>query len=339
MGYRGFGNLINKIVGAGKKDGNVNFHEENGLVGQDMEAFNPVPREPPVGRGFNDWIPIFSGGIQTDSQDNSHDGDLVIDKAIANFNPVIHEPPVVIGHPRENAPAFGWVESLKGEYVDGVNHLFAKFKQVDPEFERLVEGGSYKKRSASFYPDGTLRHVGFLGAMPPAVKGLADVSFSDSEFIEFEQPTDGRNDPSMSGLQTYSESELTTILNKAREDERRKSQLDFSERERKLQQDQRNYDIDQFVKSRVKDGIIPPAMVGSGLVEFMQSIQEAAVFEFAEGTDKSDPLSWFRNFIDDWGKSPLFTEIATRRKGCLSGADQEIEIGKSIAAKANSGIR
>ena len=38
-----------------------------------------------------------------------------------------------------------------------------------------------KKRSASFYPDGRLRHVGFLGAAPPAVKGLADIGFTAEE--------------------------------------------------------------------------------------------------------------------------------------------------------------
>lgn len=143
--------------------------------------------------GFEDWIPIFSGGKQIDSQGNEHDGDSLIDKAIESFKPEYHEPALVIGHPKDNSPAFGWVENLKTEIqkiknVGPVKILYAKFKQVIPEFTQAVKSGLYKKRSASFYPDGRLRHVGFLGAMPPAVKGLADLKFSeDDKAIEFNE--------------------------------------------------------------------------------------------------------------------------------------------------------
>ncbi len=137
-------------------------------------------------KGFNDWIEIFRGGRQVDSMGREHDGDELIEKAVANFDASKHEPPVVIGHPADNAPAFGWVEGLKQELKDGVKVLLAKFKQVQPEFEDMVRRGLFKKRSAAFYPDGTLRHVGFLGAVPPAVKGLADVTFAAGEIASFE---------------------------------------------------------------------------------------------------------------------------------------------------------
>lgn len=52
----------------------------------------------------------------------------------------------------------------------------------------MVRAGRYKKLSASLYaPDSPanpspgawyLRHVGFLGAQPPAIKGLAPVNFA-----------------------------------------------------------------------------------------------------------------------------------------------------------------
>jgi hypothetical protein len=143
--------------------------------------------------GFEDYIPIFQGGKQTDSQGIEHDGDELIEKAVASFSPAEHEPPVVVGHPKDNSPAFGWVESIKKvarQLKDGttVNVLMAKFKDVVPEFASAVQQGLYKKRSASFYPDGRLRHVGFLGGMPPAVKGLADIGFSsEDKAIEFEE--------------------------------------------------------------------------------------------------------------------------------------------------------
>lgn len=61
----------------------------------------------------------------------------------------------------------------------------------------MVSAGRFKKRSASFYrPDSTanpvpgvyyLRHVGFLGAQAPAVKGLKDPEFHDNpdDVVEF----------------------------------------------------------------------------------------------------------------------------------------------------------
>ncbi len=133
-------------------------------------------------KGFDDWIPVFQGGRQIDSAGCVHDGDALIDKALATFNAAKHEPPVVIGHPVENAPAYGWVEGLKKQG----NLLLAKFKQVEPGFADMVKRGLFKKRSAAFYPDGTLRHVGFLGAVPPAVKGLPDVAFAEANAMTFE---------------------------------------------------------------------------------------------------------------------------------------------------------
>ena len=140
-------------------------------------------------KGFDDWIPIFKGGEQRDNQGRLHDGDALIDKAISMFGLNQHEAPIVIGHPKNNDPAFGWVKDLKKIG----NVLYAKFKDVVPEFENLVKRGLFKKRSASFYPDGSIRHVGFLGAIPPAVKGLADLKFAEGEKImnfEFDESKD-----------------------------------------------------------------------------------------------------------------------------------------------------
>jgi hypothetical protein len=126
-----------------------------------------------------------------DASGREHDGDALIEKAVATFDTAKHEPPIVIGHPADNTPAFGWVAGLKKQG----DLLLAKFKQVQPEFEDMVRRGLFKKRSAAFYNDGSLRHVGFLGAMPPAVKGLADVAFSEGEAVSFEFSEDIRAAP------------------------------------------------------------------------------------------------------------------------------------------------
>lgn len=92
--------------------------------------------------------------------------------------------PLVIGHPAVDGPAWGWASRLAA----GKDGLFASPSQLDPAFAKLVRAGRFKKVSASFYaPDNPnnfvpgvyyLRHVGFLGAQPPAVKGLAPVNFA-----------------------------------------------------------------------------------------------------------------------------------------------------------------
>ncbi|WP_019672301.1 hypothetical protein [Psychrobacter lutiphocae] len=132
-------------------------------------------------------IHIFKTGTHTDSHGqtvNFSESDLAA--AVTAYNPDIHQAPIVVGHPKTDAPAFGWVQSLSSE---GGN-LYATPEQVNTEFSEQVKAGSYKKVSASFYPPNSpanpvkgvyyLRHVGFLGAKPPAIKGLQPVEFSES---------------------------------------------------------------------------------------------------------------------------------------------------------------
>lgn len=130
------------------------------------------------GEHMDNWIAIFKTGKHTDSAGIERDwnvGDL--DEIISQYKPGEHEAPVVIGHPADNAPAYGWVEALKREG----EILYARFKNLVPEFVDMVKRGLFKKRSIALYPDLTLRHVGFLGAMPPAVKGLPDVNFEHGQ--------------------------------------------------------------------------------------------------------------------------------------------------------------
>lgn len=99
-----------------------------------------------------------------------------LDTIVNNFNADISAP-IVIGHPKVNSPSYGWVNSLKREGES----LYADYKQVVPEFAEWVDKGLYKNRSISLYPDMRLRHVGFLGAQPPAIKGLEEFQFSEEE--------------------------------------------------------------------------------------------------------------------------------------------------------------
>lgn len=109
-------------------------------------------------------------------------------QAIASsYDPAAHEAPIVVGHPRMDAPAYGWAARFE---VHG-NVLRAVAQQVEPQFAELVNQGRFKKVSMALYgPDHPAnpkpgawypKHVGFLGAVPPAIKGLKSVAFSEAD--------------------------------------------------------------------------------------------------------------------------------------------------------------
>lgn len=137
---------------------------------------------------------IFKTGKHTASGGQTLDfGEELLRGAVAAYDPELHPAPIVVGHPKDNHPAFGWVGGLEFN-EDG--KIVATPDKVNPEFAEMVKAGSYRTRSASWYlPDspanpkpGTLylRHVGFLGAQPPAIKGLGDVQFNEAEgVVEF----------------------------------------------------------------------------------------------------------------------------------------------------------
>jgi len=104
------------------------------------------------------------------------------------YDPQTFDAPIVVGHPKQADPAYGWIGKLE---VGGDGTLLAYPERVAPAFAEAVRDGHYKKVSGSFYPPDHsgnpkpgqyyLRHVGFLGAAAPAVKGLAPVELADDE--------------------------------------------------------------------------------------------------------------------------------------------------------------
>lgn len=116
------------------------------------------------------------------------------------YDPTLHEAPIVVGHPRSDGPAYGWVGGVKR----GSDGLSVEPRDVEPQFAELVKTRRYSKVSACLYGPDTpgnptpgkyyLRHVGFLGAQPPAIKGLKPVTFADAgedliELSEWSQQT------------------------------------------------------------------------------------------------------------------------------------------------------
>jgi len=102
----------------------------------------------------------------------------------ALYSPASKSAPLVLGHPKDDQPTYGQVRGLFVKDGD----LFAQ-AVVDAALETLVKTGRYRYISASFispFASGNptpgayyLRHVGFLGAHPPAVRGMTPPAFAE----------------------------------------------------------------------------------------------------------------------------------------------------------------
>ncbi len=136
---------------------------------------------------FDQAVQIFRAGTHTTDAGQAFTFSAADLREIARrYDPALHEAPVCIGHPATNRPAYGWVSRLEAQGET----LYMRAHQVSAAFAEMVRAGSYKKRSAAFYPPGDpanptpghwyLRHVGYLGAQPPAVKGLDDPTFGEA---------------------------------------------------------------------------------------------------------------------------------------------------------------
>jgi hypothetical protein len=136
------------------------------------------------------WLPIARTGTWTDMTGTPRTIDTnFLDNTVSLYhpnNPAFSEAAFCIGHPRHNSPSFGWAEKIKrvGEY------LFAKPKQLKSEFVKAVKDGYYKYVSPKFRPDGSLKHIALLGAMPPGIKGLGNASESFAAYAEDAEGTE-----------------------------------------------------------------------------------------------------------------------------------------------------
>jgi len=222
------------------------------------------------------WMEAFRAGTQTDSAGVTRTfGEADLDKIVATYNPSAHEAPVVIGHPRNDAPAYGWVEKLERKG----NTLMAKIKDLAPELKDLIAQGRYKKRSIALYPGNRLKHIGFLGAVPPAVKGLADVQFSEAEETYFE----------------FGEDDGISDEIKAKDDEiaQLKAQLDelqkvaaFSEAEAGKKE------FGTFTDKLISEGRLTPAQ-RDHLSEFMDAQPNGGEYYFNESNQSIEGLKKF----------------------------------------------
>lgn len=146
-------------------------------------------------------LEIFKAGTHTDMSGQQLSFSAAdIAASAAAYDPAVFRAPLVVGHPKLNDPAYGWVRAvaIDGEVMQG------EPEQVEAQFAEMVNAGRFPRISASFFhPDSPsnpvpgvwyLRHVGFLGAKAPAVKGLKPASFAeagDGEVVTVEFAANG----------------------------------------------------------------------------------------------------------------------------------------------------
>lgn len=266
------------------------------------------------------WMEIFKAGTQKDSsgkEKNWTEKDL--DEIVSKYNPSVHEAPLTIGHPADNKPAWGWIDSIKREG----NTLLAKTKDIVPAFSEMLKNKMFKKRSVSFSQDYGLRHVGFLGAMPPAVKGLADYNFKEENEITYYQDEIGGNEMDekekeiqelKSKLSEFSEKEKT------KDDEIASLKIELARKELEARKKEHN----DFCEKHIEK--ITPANKND-VVDFMEVMHNAGSYDFAEGTEKN-ALQRFKGFLEKLSKRVEFSEVATKDKAAVKQAAASSEFSE-----------
>ena len=307
-------------------------------------------------------IQIFKAGTHTTAA-----GDLLsfsesdLSATAAAYDPKKHEAPLVVGHPKMDAPAYGWVGGLA--FADGA--LEIEPVQVDPEFSEMVNRGAFKKISASFYSPAApgnpspgvyaLKHVGFLGAAAPAVKGLRTPSFKEAEegVIEF--------DLTAEFTETQSRGEIMSDADKARltaletengklaaeneklktgntalfaENEKLKSDaVAFAEAAATAKKAAQHTEHVAFAEGLIKAGKLLPARRDQTVAFMDNLVEQDSLVEFGEGAGKKSftQLAIYREQLEAMPKIVEFKELAGGN-GATGGVD--VEDSTALAAKA-----
>jgi hypothetical protein len=220
----------------------------------------------------------------------------------AAYNPQKYQAPVVIGHPETDSPAWGWVLDASAE-LDG---LWLDVELL-PEMADLVREGRYKAVSVSLWmPDApgnptpgvwSLKHLGYLGAVPPAVKGLAPTQLqaadTDERTIiitsEASHGAEQQQKEIMTMAETKNDGDAVQLAERERQIAEREAAI--ARRERELKRATYAQEIDAHVAA----GRILPAEK-SDLVELMERLDGAATVTLAEGGERP-ALDLLRDFL------------------------------------------
>lgn len=242
-------------------------------------------------------------------------GEAELAAAASAYNATRDPAPLVIGHPALDDPAYGWVDDLRVE--DGA--LVASASRIEPSFAELVREGRYAKVSARFYPPRHpanpapgawyLKHVGFLGAHAPGIKGLGTVAFAEGDADPADVVTIDFAEDDAPASTPANEEEPMSKPDPALALDERAAQLDQREQAiaareaaaEKAAADARHAENVSFAEGLVNDVKLAPA--GKALVVgLLDHLDATAAVSFGEAGDLT-PAAAFRQLLS--GGAPI----------------------------------
>lgn len=236
--------------------------------------------------------------------------------------------PFVFGHPKHDDPAMGWVGKLQ---MSG-DTLQAVPGDVTPELSEALASKRYRKVSASYYqPDNPanpkpgrfmLKHVGLLGAMAPAVKGLGLIpafAADDETAVTIPQQestvTDTPEAVALSERETAIEAREASIAERESATLEREAAIIAAE---KIATQKEHV---SFAEAQVVAGRLAPA--GKDKVIGLMGVLAASgePVSFGEGEEAVRPIDAFRQLLEGGAPVVNFGEAAP--------ADQTVEQGEA----------
>lgn len=299
-----------------------------------------------------------------------------LQEIVETYDPAVHHAPFVIGHPELDDPAWGWVNAIE---VDQ-GHLQNPDYDIEPEFAELIDRKLYRKRSIALYDRDDpanptpgkyyLKHVGWLGATPPKVKGLADLEFSESEktiLIEFSETMDTDEKTPPPEEKSPTSPSLADLLKKLvaesgmnwerlakslgadaakfaamlGEDAPKQEPPEFAEQRRALAQREakilaREREVqrkDMLAFCEGLGGKLLPRQVDE-MATFLQSLSEQPVELVFSEDRKQVPLVWFQDFLKGLPEQVRYGGVLPKPDGKpLNFAEDSKAVEAAIASK------
>ncbi|MDK2955407.1 MAG: hypothetical protein PWQ57_903 [Desulfovibrionales bacterium] len=293
---------------------------------------------------------VFRVGRWTDSSGHTRDWSIEdLRKMAGSYDPAAREAPLVVGHPKTNGPAYGWIVNPR---VAG-DRLVVDVKDAPEAIIQAIREGRYRKRSISVAPDGALRHVGLLGAAPPAVPGLKEIDLAAAEGDEVYEFAlyPGESPQSLEDHMSV-EAQLLQAQQQVKDLERRIAEFESGAREaehsaslkaaeakavaaeekaKKAEQDFAAYKTAEIAKSRtarvdalVKSGRILPADKPRVLAFAASLAQAGAEMDFASADGKTEKVGQDEVYLREFEARPanytgLLDEVATSEHAAPQG--------------------
>ena len=304
----------------------------------------------PVIHLFKPGTHIDMGGQQIDFSESD------LTASVNAYDPELHEAPLVIGHPEHDAPAYGWVRAMKmaADGPEAIPH------QVNADFAEMHKTGAFKKVSASFYTPTSphnpvpgvyyLRHVAFLGAQPPAIKGLRApqlANFSEADeciTVEFSEGLPAVDEPATTTPTpaTPTTEEATTVTEaEAAALAAKNKQLEadlLAEKTARAKDaaDQRAKENVAFAEKLATETRIgkDEAPLIAAVLTTLENAAAATPVNFGEG-DAAKPLH--KAFADSLQAQPTrveFAEIVTKEKGAEADADDSVQYAEGTSEES-----